>query len=53
MEPNINDADRLLSRIELAVGELQPRDGSNAVLIRDLIAATNGLRSLLGVVRPH
>ena len=46
-------ADTLLSRIETAVGQLMPRDGSNAALIKDIIASVNGLRSLLGVVRTH
>jgi len=46
-------ADTLLSRIEIAVGELMPRDGPNAVLIKQVIESVNGLRSLLGVVRTH
>jgi hypothetical protein len=46
-------ADTLLSRIEVAVGELMPRDGNNAALIKDIIASVNGLRSLLQVVRTH
>jgi hypothetical protein len=46
-------ADALLSRIEIAVGELTPRDGQNATLIKDIIESVNGLRSLLGVVRTH
>ena len=46
-------ADKLLSRIEVAVGELMPRDGRNAVLIKEIIESINGLRSLLGVVRTH
>ena len=46
-------ADRLLARIEVAVGELMPRDGGNAALIKEILEAVNGLRSLVGVVRTH
>ena len=46
-------ADRLLARIEVAVGELMPRDGGNASLIKEILEAVNGLRSLVGVVRTH
>jgi hypothetical protein len=46
-------ADRLLARIEVAVGELMPRDGGNALLIKEILEAVNGLRSLVGVVRTH
>jgi len=46
-------ADTLLSRIETSVGEIMPRDDRNAALIKEIIASVNGLRSLLGVVRPH
>ena len=46
-------AERLISRLELVVGQLFPRDGGNATLIADMIQTLNGLRSLLGVVRPH
>jgi hypothetical protein len=46
-------AEKLLSRIEIAVGELMPRDGRNATLIKEILESVNGLRSLLGVVRPH
>jgi len=45
--------DRLLSRIEIAVGQLPNREGQNAVLIAEIIQCANGLRSLLGVVRTH
>ena len=47
-----NTADTLLSRIEVAAGEIMPRDG-NAALIKQIIESVNGLRSLLGVVRTH
>ncbi len=50
---DLNAADRLLSQIEVAVGEISPRDGQNAALIKQIIESLNGLRSLLGVVRTH
>ena len=46
-------ADRLLARIVVALGELMPRDGGNALLIKEILEAVNGLRSLVGVVRTH
>ena len=46
-------ADELISRIELTVGQIFPRDGGNASLITEMIQSLNGLRSVLGVVRPH
>jgi hypothetical protein len=46
-------AEELISRLELAVGQVFPRDGANAPLITTMIQTLNGLRSLLGVVRPH
>ena len=46
-------ADTLLGRIETAVGAVNPRDGQNAALIKQIIESVNGLRSLLGVVRTH
>ena len=46
-------AERLLSQIETATGQLPERDGMNAVLIKTIIEAVNGLRSLCGVVRTH
>ena len=46
-------ADRLLSRIETAVGQFPERSGTNAVLIKEIIESVNGLRSVLGVLRPH
>lgn len=46
-------AEALISRLETAVGEIFPRDGANAGLIAEMIQRLNGLRSLLGVVRPH
>jgi len=45
-------AEDLLSRLEMSVGAI-PRDGANASLITGMIQALNGLRSLLGLVRPH
>ena len=46
-------ADVLLSRIETAAGSFPDRSGPNAVLITEIIQAVNGLRSVLGLVRPH
>ncbi len=46
-------AEELVSRLELAVGQIFPRDGGNAGLITAMIQSLNGLRSLLGIVRPH
>jgi len=46
-------AEELLSKLEVAVGQVFPRDGGNATLITEMIQSLNGLRSLLGLVRPH
>ena len=46
-------ADTLLARIEVAVGEITPRDAGNASLIKEIIESVNGLRALLGVIRAH
>ena len=46
-------AEELISRLEIAVGQIFPRDSANAGLIAAMIQSLNGLRSLLGVVRPH
>ena len=46
-------AEDLLGRLELSVGQIFPRDGGNAALLATMIQTLNGLRSLLGVVRPH
>ena len=43
----------LISRLELQVGQIFPRDGGNASLIAGMIQTLNGLRSALGLVRPH
>lgn len=45
-------AEDLVSHLELSVGQI-PRDGGNAALITSMIQSLNGLRSLLGIVRPH
>jgi hypothetical protein len=45
--------DTLISRLEILVGQIFPRDGANASLIASMIQSLNGLRSMLGVVRPH
>jgi hypothetical protein len=46
-------AEELLSKLEIAVGQIFPREGANASLIAGMIQSLNGLRSLLGLVRPH
>ena len=46
-------ADELIGRLEVAVGQIFPRDGSNASLLASMIQTLNGLRSLLGLVKPH
>jgi hypothetical protein len=46
-------AEDLIDRLEMAVGQLFPRDGASAPLIASMIQALNGLRSVLGLVRPH
>ena len=46
-------AEELISRLEGSVGAIFPRDGANASLITSMIQTLNGLRSLLGLVRPH
>ena len=46
-------AEDLLSRLELSVGQIFPRDGGNAALLATMIQTLNRLRSLLGLVKPH
>jgi len=46
-------AEELISRLETAVGQIFPRDSANSALIATMLQALNGLRSVLGVVRPH
>jgi hypothetical protein len=46
-------AESLISQLETAVGQIFPRDGGNAGLVAGMIQTLNGLRSLLGLVRPH
>jgi hypothetical protein len=46
-------AEEMLSRLELTIGQMFPRDGGNAALLATMIQTVNGLRSLLGHVRPH
>jgi hypothetical protein len=43
----------LISKLELNLGQIFPRDGANASLIAGMIQTLNGLRSVLGLVRPH
>jgi hypothetical protein len=46
-------AEEYISRLETAVGQIFPRDGGNAALLASMFQTLNGLRSLLGIVRPH
>ena len=46
-------AEELISRLETTVGQIFPRDSANAALIATMIQTLNGLRSVLGLVRPH
>jgi hypothetical protein len=46
-------AEELISRLETAAGQIFPRDSANSTLIATMIQTLNGLRSLLGIVRPH
>jgi hypothetical protein len=46
-------AEELISRLELSVGQIFPRDSANAPLLATMIQTLNGLRSLLGMVKPH
>jgi hypothetical protein len=46
-------AEELISRLELSVGQIFPRDSGNAALLATMIQTLNGLRSLLGMVKPH
>lgn len=46
-------AERLISRIELATGELPKKDGAAAQLIIEIVEAVGGLRTLIGIDRPH
>jgi hypothetical protein len=45
--------ENLISKLEIQVGQIFPRDGANAPLIASMIQTLNGLRSVLGLVRPH
>jgi hypothetical protein len=46
-------ADELISVLETAVGQIFPRDSANSSLIASMIQSLNGLRSVLGLVKPH
>jgi hypothetical protein len=46
-------AEELISQLEIAVGQIFPRDSGNASLIAAMIQNLNGLRSVLNLVRPH
>ena len=45
------NAEALIAQLEIAIGEIAPRDGASAPLIADMIQSLNGLRSLLGLNR--
>ncbi len=45
------NAEALIVRLEVALGEISPRDGSAAPLIADMIQSLNGLRGLLGLTK--
>ena len=45
-------AEEMISRLELSVGQVFPRDGGNAALLASMIQTLNGLRSLLGLIAP-
>ena len=50
-ETEQQQAESLIAELEIAVGEISPRDNANAALIRGMIHSLNGLRSLLGLER--
>ena len=52
-EEDRQKAEALISRLEITVGAIFPRDRANAELIASMIQSLNGLRSILGLVRPH
>jgi hypothetical protein len=45
------NAEALIEKLEVAVGEISPRDGTAAPLIAEMIQSLNGLRSLLGLTK--
>ena len=46
-------AEELISQLEIAVGQVFPRDAGNSAIIKSMIESLNGLRSVLNLVRPH
>jgi hypothetical protein len=48
-EQEKRQAESLIARLEVSVGEITPRDGAAAPLITDMIQSLNGLRSILGI----
>ena len=52
-DQELQKTEDLISRLEISVGQIFPRDGGNASLIATMLQSLNGLRSLLGLVRPH
>ena len=45
-------AAELIASVEIAIGEISPRDGGNAALIKGMLQSMNGLREVLGLGRP-
>jgi hypothetical protein len=55
-ERNVTDSQRqkaeeLIASIEIAAGEITPRNGGNAMLIQEMLQRLNGLREVLGLER--
>ena len=48
-EDERTNAHDLLKRIEVAAGEIAPRDTPNAEPLADILQAVNGLRAILGI----
>ena len=46
-------AEEMISRLELSVGQVFPRDGGNAALLASMIQTLNGLRACSELVRPR
>jgi hypothetical protein len=51
-DPERQKAGELIASIEIAVGEVTPRAGGNAILIKDVLQNLNALREVLGLSRP-
>jgi len=44
-------AEALIIKLEVAIGEISPRDGAAAPLIAEMIQSLNGLRSVIGLTK--